>query len=71
MLPLRICIYPKDVVAPLGRSCDAAMHLLRQARATAGKLTGALFTVADFCHYTGSDEHEVTTAINPPLRRTA
>ena len=32
---------------------------------------GALLTVADFCHHTGLDEHEVTAALNPPLRRAA
>lgn len=42
MLPLRICIYPKDVAALTGRSYDVAKRLLRQARAAAGKPTGEL-----------------------------
>ena len=68
LLLLRICIYSKDVAALTGRSYNAAKRLLRQARAAAGKPTGALLTVADFCHHTGLDEHEVTAALNPPLR---
>ena len=71
MLPLRICSYPKDVAALTGRSYDSAKRLLRQARAAAGKPTGALLTVTDFCHHTGLDEHEVIAALNPPLRRAA
>ena len=77
MLPLRICIYPKDVAARTGRNYDAAKRLLRQVRAAAGKPTGDLLTVADFCHHTGLVEHEVTvvrnrrdSAANPDWHRT-
>ena len=60
----RICIYPKDVAQLTGRSYDAAKRLVRRAREAAGKPTGALVSVRDFCQLTGLDETEVSRAIN-------
>lgn len=64
MLPLRICIYPKDVAVLIGRSYDSAKRLLHQARAAAGKPIGALLSVANFFYHIGLGEHEVTAALN-------
>ena len=65
----RICIYPKDVAQLTGRSYDAAKRLVRRAREAAGKPTGSLVSVRDFCQLTGLDEAEVSRALNAPANR--
>lgn len=52
-IPVRICIYAKDVVNITGRKERAAWKLLAQIRTKYNKKKGQFVTVEEFCEHTG------------------
>jgi hypothetical protein len=52
-IPVRICIYAKDVMNITGRKERAARKLLAQIRKKYKKKKGQFITVTEFCEFTG------------------
>jgi hypothetical protein len=52
-IPIRICIYAKDVMNITGRKERAARKLLAQIRKKYKKKKGQFITVSEFCEFTG------------------
>lgn len=52
-IPIRICIYMKDVMNITGRKERAAWKLLAQIRKKYNKEKGQFVTVDEFCEHTG------------------
>jgi hypothetical protein len=63
-IPVRICIYAKDVINITGRKERAAWKLLAQIRKKYKKQKGQFITIDEFCEYTGISEERVLPFLN-------
>ena len=60
----QVCIYPKDAAQLTGTQYGTGKRLLQRIRAALRKPARAYVSVAEFCHYTGLPEAEVSAALN-------
>ena len=62
-IPIRICIYPKDIQKITGRSERYARELLYRIRRAYQKADHQFVSIEEFCQYTGLDPNAVRELI--------